>query len=142
MCYARAVPSRTSYLRLPHLTSPIGNTDAHAKNISFIRNSDGDASLAPAYDVAMHLHHAPASRTFAMNVNGKSEIDSITVDDLLVEAARWPMPGRRTLCTVTETLHNLWAELATLDRGLYPGVPEAAFHLVEERTRGLIGQLP
>jgi serine/threonine-protein kinase HipA len=129
-------------LALTTFNLAIGNTDAHAKNISFIRNSDGDASLAPAYDVAMHLHHTSASRTFAMNVNGKSEIDSITVDDLLVEAARWPMPGRRTLRTVAETLHNLWAELATLDRSRYPGVPEAAFHVVEERTRGLIGQLP
>jgi serine/threonine-protein kinase HipA len=119
----------------------IGNTDAHAKNISFIRNSDGDASLAPAYDVAMHLHHTAANRAFAMNVNGKSEIDSITVDDLLAEAGHWPMPRRRALLTVTETLHNLWAELTTLDRRHYPGVPDAAFRVVEERTRGLIGQL-
>jgi serine/threonine-protein kinase HipA len=129
-------------LALTTFNLAIGNTDAHAKNISFIRNSDGDASLAPAYGVAMHLHHASANRIFAMNVNGKSDIDSITVDDLLVEASHWPMPSRRALLTVAETLHTLWAELTTLDHGRYPGVPEAAFHVVEEHTRGLIGQLP
>jgi serine/threonine-protein kinase HipA len=119
----------------------IGNTDAHAKNISFIRYPDGDASLAPAYDIAMHLHHISANRSFAMNVNGKSIIDSITVDDLLAEAVHWPMPKRRASFTVAETLHNLWAALTTLDHSRYPGAPEAAFNVVEERTRGLIGQL-
>jgi serine/threonine-protein kinase HipA len=129
-------------LALTTFNLAIGNTDAHAKNISFIRSADGDASLAPAYDVAMHLHHASANRTFAMNVNGKSRIDSITVDDLLAEASRWPMPTRRALLTVTETLDALSAELANLDHNRYLGVSEAAFDVVEGRTRDLIGQLP
>jgi serine/threonine-protein kinase HipA len=119
----------------------IGNTDAHAKNISFIRYPNGDVSLAPAYDIAMHLHHTSTNRTFAMNVNGKSIIDSITVDDLLAEAVHWPMPKRRASLTIAETLHNLWTVLTTFDHSRYPGVPEAAFNVVEERTRGLIGQL-
>ena len=129
-------------LALTTFNLAIGNTDAHAKNISFIRGPDGDASLAPAYDIAMHLHHTSANRTFAMNVNGKSGIDAITVDDLLAEADHWPMPRRRALLIVAETFHNLWAELTILDHSRYPGVPEAAFNVVEERTRGLIGQLP
>lgn len=128
-------------LALTTFNLALGNTDAHAKNISFIRSADGDASLAPAYDIAMHLHHASASRTFAMNVNGKSRIDSITVDDLLAEAGRWPIPSRRALLTVTETLGALSAELANLDHDRYPGVSEAAFNVVEERTRDLVGQL-
>ena len=128
-------------LALTTFNLAIGNTDAHAKNISFIRYPDGDASLAPAYDIAMHLHHTSAYRTFAMNVNGKSIIDSITVGDLLAEAGHWPMPKRRALLTIAETLHNLWAALTTLDHSRYPGVPEAAFNVVEERTHALIGQL-
>ena len=76
-----------------------------------------------------------------MNVDGKSGIDAITVDDLLAEAGHWPMPRRRAVLTVAQTLHNLWAELKTLDHSDYPGVPEAAFEVVEERTRTLIGQL-
>jgi serine/threonine-protein kinase HipA len=128
-------------LALTTFNLAIGNTDAHAKNISF-RNSDGDASLASAYDVAMHLHHKSANRTFAMNVNGKSEIDDITVDDLLAEASHWRMPRRRALLTVAETLHGLSAELTALDRGRYPGVPDVAFRVVQERTLNLIGQLP
>ena len=128
-------------LALTTFNLAIGNTDAHAKNISFIRYPDGDASLAPAYDIAMHLHHTSANRAFAMNVNGKSIIDSITVDDLLAEAGHWPMPKRRALLTVAETLNNLRAALTTLDRNRYPGVPETAFNVIEERTRDLIGQL-
>jgi serine/threonine-protein kinase HipA len=128
-------------LALTTFNLAIGNTDAHAKNISFIRHPNGDASLAPAYDVAMNLHRTSANRTFAMNVNGKSIIDSITVDDLLAEAGHWPMPNRRASLTVAETLHNLWAALAALDHGRYPGVPAAAFRVVEGRTRELIGQL-
>jgi serine/threonine-protein kinase HipA len=128
-------------LALTTFNLAIGNTDAHAKNIAFIRDPDGDVSLAPAYDIAMHLHHTSANRTFAMNVNGKSIIDSITVDDLLAEAANWPMPKRRALLTVSETLHNLSAALTTLDHSRYPGVQEAALNVVEERTQGLIGQL-
>jgi hypothetical protein len=77
-----------------------------------------------------------------MNLNGKSGIDAITVDDLLAEASHWPMPRRRSLLIVAETLHNLWAELKILDHSRYPGVPEVAFNIVERRTRGLIGQLP
>jgi len=128
-------------LALTTFNLAIGNTDAHAKNISFIRYPDGDAALAPAYDIAMHLHHTSANRTFAMNVNGKSGIDAITVGDLLAEAGHWPMPRRRALLAVAETLHNLWAQLTILDHARHPGVPEAAFNVVEERTRGLIGQL-
>ena len=129
-------------LALTTFNLAIGNTDAHAKNISFIRGPDGDASLAPAYDIAMHLHHTSANRRFAMNVNGKSGIDAITVDDLLAEADHWPMPRRRSLLIVAETLHNLWTELKILDHSRYPGVPEVAFNVVEERTRDLIDQLP
>jgi len=128
-------------LALTTFNLAIGNTDAHAKNISFIRHPNGDASLAPAYDIAMHLHHTSANRTFAMNVNGKSIIDSITVDDLITEAGHWPMPKRRATLTVAKTLHNLWAALTTLDHSGYPGVPEAAFNVVVGRTRDLIGQL-
>jgi serine/threonine-protein kinase HipA len=138
----RAVGSEPDkLLALTTFNLAIGNTDAHAKNIPFIRDPDGDASLAPAYDIAMHLHHTSANRMFAMNVNGKSIIDSITVDDLIAEAGHWPMPKRRALLAVTETLHNLRGALTTLDHNRYPGVPEGAFNVVEERIRVLIGQL-
>ena len=76
-----------------------------------------------------------------MNVNDKSIIDSITVNDLLAEAGRWPMPNRRALFTVTKTLHDLRAALMALDRSRYPGVPDAAFNVVQRRTRDLVGQL-
>jgi len=40
-----------------------------------------------------------------------SAIDSITVDDLLAEAGRWPISRPRAILAVSLTLHNLLAEL-------------------------------
>jgi serine/threonine-protein kinase HipA len=129
-------------LALTTFNLALGNTDAHAKNISFIRHANGDVSLAPAYDIAMHLHHKSAHRIFAMKVNDKLEIDEITVDDLIAEASKWPMSNRRAMLTVAETLHNMWAALANLDPGRYPGMPAVALDIVQDRTRHLISQLP
>lgn len=63
-------------LALTTFNLAIGNTDAHAKNISILRHADGTVRLAPAYDVAMHLHHDHASRVFAMDVAGERDMAS------------------------------------------------------------------
>lgn len=129
-------------LALTTFNLAIGNTDAHAKNIAFVRHPDGDVSLAPAYDVAMHLHHQSASQQFAMKINDKLDVNDITVADLIAEAGNWPMPYRRASLTITETLHNLRAALAKLDPDSYPGVPPEALQIVRDRTHDLISQLP
>jgi serine/threonine-protein kinase HipA len=106
------------------------------------RRAHGDVSFAPAYDIAMHLHHKSASRTFATKINGKLEADSITADDLIAEARQWSISNRRAMFAVAETLHNLQAELAVFDLDRYPGVPAAALQVVKDHTRHLISQLP
>jgi serine/threonine-protein kinase HipA len=129
-------------LELTTFNLAVGNTDAHAKNISLIRHLDGSAQLAPAYDVAMHLHHQNADRVFAMDVNSKMSIDEISVADLITEAELWPLPHRRAVRTVAETLQRLDYALTSTDTTAYPGIPELAWEMVTARTRELLKGVP
>jgi serine/threonine-protein kinase HipA len=129
-------------LRLTTFNLAIGNTDAHAKNISLMRYPDGRTKLAPAYDVAMHLHHPGADRTFAMDVNGKALIDTIGTTDLIAEAGGWPLPRRRAIDAVAETLEVLADALERADDAACPGVPGQAWEVVIRRTRQLLADVP
>ncbi|MCB2178047.1 MAG: HipA domain-containing protein [Actinomycetales bacterium] len=130
----------TELLRLTTFNLAIGNTDAHAKNISFLRHADGTVRLAPAYDVAMHMHSPAASGLFAMDVNGTDQITEITATDLVDEAASWGMPRRRAIQAVHATLDALDGALDEIDRSAHPGVTTAAWNTVTTRTRELVGR--
>ncbi|WP_418277975.1 HipA domain-containing protein [Isoptericola jiangsuensis] len=110
-------------LALTTLNLAVGNTDAHAKNISMLRRENGTVALAPAYDVSMHLHHDHASRVFAMDVAGKRDMDAITGADLVAEGVSWGLPRRRAARVVADTLGALRAALGDVDRDDHPGVP-------------------
>jgi len=127
-------------LALTTLNLALGNTDAHAKNISLLRHDDGTVRLAPAYDVSMHLHHAHASRTFAMDVAGTRDMDALTAADLVAEGTTWGLPRRRAQRAVTDTLDALSQALADIDRDAHPGVGRRAWRTVEERTRRLLAE--
>ena len=128
-------------LALTAFNLAIGNSDAHAKNISLLRPQDGSCSLAPAYDVAMHAHHRTFGNVFAMDVNARRAMTALTGADLLAEAQSWPLPGRRARRVVHNTLAALDAALQDLDRDLHPGVRDGAWSTVESRTRDLLGTL-
>jgi serine/threonine-protein kinase HipA len=128
-------------LALTTLNLAVGNTDAHAKNISLLRRQDGTVALAPAYDVSMHLHHDHASRVFAMDVNGLRDMDAITGADLVAEGASWGLPRRRVARVVADTLDALRGALEDVDRAAHPGVPPEAWSTVEARTDALRGSL-
>jgi serine/threonine-protein kinase HipA len=129
-------------LRLTTFNLALGNTDAHAKNISFLRHSSGEAELAPAYDIAMHLHHPDSNRIFAMDVNSKMLIDDIGPADLIAEAEMWPLPRRRAVRAIADTLRRLDDVLASTDITNYPGISELAWDTVQTRTRQLLKDLP
>ncbi|WP_277210239.1 HipA domain-containing protein [Isoptericola croceus] len=124
-------------LALTVLNLALGNTDAHAKNISMLRRQDGTVVLAPAYDVSMHLHHSHASRVFAMDVAGERDMDAITGEHLVAEGASWGLPRRRAVRVVARTLDDLRAALGEIDRYAHPGVPAEAWSTVVERTDAL-----
>ncbi|WP_435735875.1 HipA domain-containing protein [Cellulosimicrobium sp. PMB13] len=124
-------------LALTTFNLALGNTDAHAKNISLLRHDDGTVRLAPAYDVSMHLHHHHASRTFAMDVAGTRDMDALTSAHLVAEGISWGLPPRRARRAVTQTLDDLTTALADVDRDLHPGVGRQAWRTVEQRTATL-----
>ncbi|WP_402371782.1 HipA domain-containing protein [Isoptericola rhizosphaerae] len=121
-------------LALTALNLALGNTDAHAKNISLLRREDGTVALAPAYDVSMHLHHSHASRVFAMDVAGERDMDSITGEHLVAEGVSWGLPRRRAERVVARTLDDLRTALDEIDRGRHPGVPAEAWRTVVDHT--------
>ncbi|WP_369824572.1 HipA domain-containing protein [Cellulosimicrobium sp. CUA-896] len=107
-------------LALTTFNLAIGNTDAHAKNISVLRHADGTVRLAPAYDVSMHLHHPHASRVFAMDVAGERDMDALTGEHLVAEGASWGLPRRRAHRVVSQTLEALADALVAVDRSAHP----------------------
>ncbi|ANC30184.1 Serine/threonine-protein kinase HipA [Isoptericola dokdonensis DS-3] len=128
-------------LALTTLNLAVGNTDAHAKNVSLLRRADGTVALAPAYDVSMHLHHGHASRVFAMDVAGERDMDALTGAHLVTEGTAWGLPRRRSQRVVTQTLDALRTALGEIDRDAHPGVPVAAWSTVERRTDALRASL-
>ena len=129
-------------LALTVLNLAVGNTDAHAKNISMLRRQDGTVALAPAYDVSMHLHHEHASRVFAMDVAGERDMDRITAGHLVAEGESWGLPARRAARVVARTLDDLRSALGEIDRDAHPGVGPLAWRTVVERTDALRAGLP
>ncbi|MCL2781418.1 MAG: HipA domain-containing protein [Actinomycetia bacterium] len=121
-------------LRLTTLNYLLGNIDAHAKNISFLRRDDGAATLAPAYDIAMHTHHAGEQHRSALDINGKIYYADMGIDDLLHEARSWKMPPRRAVRVINETLDRTQAALDAAEPENYPGVSEHAWDVVRRRV--------
>lgn len=128
----------TGLLALTTFNLAIGNTDAHAKNISLVHHDDGSVALAPAYDVAMHRHLAQASTRFAMDVHGARDTETLSADDLVAEGRTWGLTARDATGTVHATLTALTAALETIDHGEHPGVGEPAWEMVRSRTRRLL----
>lgn len=126
-------------LRLVTFSLLVGNTDMHAKNISFLRHPDGRVELSPAYDIAMHLHHARHNRRFALDLNSRHRMDQLAIGDVIAEAAAWGLPERRARRVVMDTTRGLAEALEALDRSAHPGVSAAAWAVVEQRTEAALG---
>ncbi|WP_028046575.1 type II toxin-antitoxin system HipA family toxin [Cellulomonas sp. URHE0023] len=125
-------------LRLATFTVLVGNTDAHAKNHSFLRHDDGArVDLAPAYDVSMHEHTGVSSGLLALDIAGRRAIAEITVDDLVAEGASWGLAPARALRVVRQTVDATAAALADIDRSAHPGVSMQAWAQVERRVQQL-----
>lgn len=121
-------------LRLATFSHLVGNTDMHAKNISFLRLPDRRVTLAPAYDIAMHLHHPSDNRRSALDVNGRFLVSDITLDDLVQEGASWGLPKSRAARVVNQATRDLSLALDGIDRTLHPGVEDDAWDRVSERV--------
>lgn len=56
----------------------IGNCDGHAKNISFLRSSEGRWRLSPFYDLVCTIAYPQLSKDLAMGVGGVNAIGTLT----------------------------------------------------------------
>jgi serine/threonine-protein kinase HipA len=119
----------------------IGNVDAHAKNISVLHLPDGRHRLAPAYDVAMHLHQGTGEERFAMDVAGARNLNTLGAAQLIAEAVSWKMTRRRALAVVADTVERLDEGLRSIDRGAHPGVGDDAWRVVAGRVATLLDEL-
>lgn len=128
-------------LRLVTFSTAVGNTDLHAKNISVLHHIDGSAQLAPAYDIAMHLHHrSPAPRS-GFDIAGRNNLDgtappAVDVAALIAEGRSWRLP--RAEQVVLDTLEALAGAFERVDRSAHPGVSDEAVDLVTGRVRALL----
>lgn len=107
----REYASRQPLLALTAFNVAVGNTDAHAKNLSVMHFEDGVLTLAPAYDVSPHRHYATSGRRSAMDINGGYDIDAVTVTDLVAEAANWGLRPVIAKAVVQDALEALQAAL-------------------------------
>jgi len=126
--------NRDDLLRLVTFSHLVGNTDMHAKNISFLRHPDLRVELAPAYDIAMHMHHVREGRRSALDVNSKHAMNEITVDDLVSEGRSWGLTDRRARAVVDSTAAALVTALSNIDRTEHAGVSEEAWDVVTQRA--------
>lgn len=127
-------------LRLTTLNIAVGNTDAHAKNISLLRHEDGTVELAPAYDISMHAHSPASNGLSAMDVNGRTRMVDITADDLVTEGTGWGLPRRRAVRAVATTATGLVHALEAVDCDTHPGVSDTAWATVEARVHQLAAE--
>lgn len=134
--------NRDPLLALATFSFLVGNTDMHAKNISFLRHDDGRVELSPAYDIAMHLHHRPDDRRSALDINGKFWIDDLTVEDLVDEGRSWGLTPIRARRVVDSTVDAVRSALTKVDRAAHPDVSQSAWDVVDRRTEAAAQGLP
>ena len=127
----------------------VGNADAHGKNVSLLHHPDGQAELAPMYDVSSTVRYefveTPTGRRrlsteMGMRVNGQTSMQQVRFDDLVAEGRRWGLTAtdaetvvRRTVDDVHAAARSTWQKLGAPD--------EELVLVVEDRAKALLGGL-
>lgn len=121
--------------RLVTFSYLVGNTDHHAKNTSFLRPPEGPARLAPAYDIAAHLHHE-GPHSSALDIDGERDFADLTLDHVVNEVISWDVPPTRARSAVADVAISLAEALGATDARDHPGVPARAWDLLVSRAEG------
>ncbi len=98
---------RERLLRYTALTVAVGNTDAHAKNVSILHSEDGVARLAPLYDASPLALGYDNGTALAMRIAGVGRLPDVTVDHLVDEASSWGVDPGAARRIVEETLTDV-----------------------------------
>lgn len=118
--------------RLVAFSFLVGNSDHHAKNTSILRLPDGRVSIAPAYDVAVHLHHPGDHRT-ALDLAGESDFQRLSIRSVVEEIRSWGVTRERAESVCHGVVVELRDALGEVDRSEHSGVGPEVWGLLAER---------
>ena len=121
-----------------------GNTDAHAKNFSFLLpvfEGGGDAGwgarLADAYDIVPQSLFDPEQSPFAMRIHGEAQPNAITAEHFIAEACGWGLQREAAEQVVATTLGGIRDAIMTIEPGLVgERLPRYLLERVENLERG------
>jgi serine/threonine-protein kinase HipA len=115
-------------------TVVIGNSDAHAKNLSFLHTVPGTIELAPLYDTVPTMMWPKLLTRAAMTINARRDLGLVTLDDVATEASRWGHDRARARRVAVETAERVQAAINdnVVDSGSKLG------RLVADRARRLL----
>jgi len=91
----------------------IGNADYHGKNISFLHEPDSTVRLAPLYDAMCTVYYSGTNATpiveteLGLHISNKTDINDISMEDVMNEASRWGMRRSKSLLLVSNLLEQL-----------------------------------
>lgn len=117
----------------------VGNSDFHAKNVSFLHRSADVVELAPAYDVMNTTTYtgdatrAGVTTTLALRIGGATDLHAVTMNDVATEASRWPIPRADIDATITRVLDRVPGAL-TASLESVPGVDPGIFAEIQRRS--------
>jgi serine/threonine-protein kinase HipA len=143
--WSRSADQLDQLTRSMTLNILVGNADAHAKNFSLLHHRERGVELAPLYDVASTIAYPeiqtddgprPVSTALAMRVNGVADIDQVTKDDLVTEAATWDYSASRATRVVDELLERMPSALREAANAT-PDVSESQVDLIAARITAL-----
>ncbi|MHB8344881.1 MAG: HipA domain-containing protein [Ferrimicrobium sp.] len=121
-----------------------GNADVHGKNVSFLHRNGGSVGLAPMYDVMSTEYYRaayarPMSTTLGLFVNARSNINEVSVEDLVAEAKRWGMKPAIAQKVIDELLEQLPDALGQATNDIATA-PEALVELMRTRIHRIRAQ--
>jgi serine/threonine-protein kinase HipA len=131
-----APAERETFLGQLTFKAVIGDTDAHAKNTSFVHREDGRVTLAPLYDCQPGLHYV--ANSLAQRINGVSTFPVLSAADLVAEGAQWGIDIEAASRIVRQTVVGMAVEFPALDvrQGNL-----AAFEVVERRIAQFVANV-
>ncbi|MGO2746505.1 type II toxin-antitoxin system HipA family toxin [Microbacterium sp.] len=135
---------RERLLALTVLNVAAGNTDAHAKNHSFLLpdlrgafETRGErATLADAYDVVPQTLFDPEFSPLSLRINGRSVLSDVTASDVVAEGSSWGIAPSRASEVVSSTLQSILRAVETqptVDRST-----ERTTQLLREQSENLL----
>ena len=118
----------------------MGNADLHGKNLSFLHNDDGTIAFAPIYDVMCTTYYDGQQRRrrvdteLGLFIADKTDILTVTADDLVAEARAWGMQSTTARDTISSLAADVTAAIDDTVDQLGFEVPAALIERVRERT--------